>query len=299
MEKRQRPLVDFVPGLELAQLHPRPAFIPGRQGIFHRQRRNPARIPAVFGDLLAANDRRLRAGSVIFCKEPLVRRPEQPGPKASNRLVGLKRNGAREPAAKHRVVPLEGIGVINDVAHADILQHQNRGILAVEFMLFQIALLLDGFDLVPVEAVEKIRAAPDSHPVQLQRFIAGVKIQGDLRAVLHAGITANLFYPVFEGRAFGNVDFRFNQQPAFVFTGRHRGVLQLALEENGFHPACGWRHGDLGIGNVGVRRPRREGEKKCQPKNHPPAKIDWGSDPHGPCGEHDKITAADKPIFKG
>ena len=165
-------------------------------------------------------------------------------------------------------------------------------------MLFQIALLLDDFDLVPVEAVEKIRAAPDSHPVQLQRFIAGVKIQGDLRAVLHAGITANLFYLVLEGRTFGNVDFRFNQQPAFVFTGRHRGALQLALEEIRFHPAGGRGHGDFGFGNGSIRRQGREGQKKSQPK-HPPAKKDWESVPHGQSGEHDKNKAADNPFIKG
>src|SRR5208282_3408763 len=135
------------------------------------------------------------AGSMIFCKEWFFRRPEEPRSKTAHGLVVLKENGARESAGKHRVVALDGEGVINDVAHADIVQHQNRGILAIEFMLFQVAFLLDDFDLIPVEAVEKIRAAPDSHPVQLQRFIAGVKIKGNLRAVLHAGITANLFYP--------------------------------------------------------------------------------------------------------
>ena len=186
-----------------------------------------------------------------FGKEMALGGPENAGEQAAGGLLHLDGDGGGEMAGKDGVGALEGIGIVNDVADGDIVQHEDGGFFAVEDELIRIAFGLDDLDLAGIEAVEVLGAAPDAGPVEREGLVGGVEIQGEVGFLLNAGEGENLPDGVVEGFVLQGVDLVFQEEEAVVFGGFDLRSGDLAVEL-GLHPTSRGSDGEAGIIGGGV-----------------------------------------------
>ena len=111
-----------------------------------------------------------------------VGRHDEPDALVTHGNGPLRVEASIKTSGKRGIPAFEGDGVIDDIAHADVVEQHERGELAVEHVPVQVAFLLDDFHGLGTEAVLHNAVTDDAHVMEDNFFVGRVVNPADARA---------------------------------------------------------------------------------------------------------------------